>query len=149
MVVRARNQRLRILSVTLAPDDKATTGGLVGVHIASIVLFNYTVGKAVRLLVDASTGEILTEEPIRGRPQPSEEEIQEAAKIIKQNPALGRMLQDGSILEGGFIADGPIGTPQRHRFIQMHVLTSNRRTLQRLVVVDLTSGTIAESRANY
>lgn len=118
-------------------------------RVARVVLFNYDAGKATRLLVDASSGEILTEELMRGRPQPSEEEIQEAFKIIRQDRELSRALQENGAPESGFVVDGPPGAPSLHRFIQIQLLSPDRLRLRRVVVVDLTAGTIVSSKANY
>ncbi|HKR02699.1 MAG TPA: hypothetical protein VJT09_18615 [Pyrinomonadaceae bacterium] len=147
LAARFRDQRYRVLSVALAPNDKGETVQTADRRLARAVIFNYTQGRATRLLVDASSAEILAEEPLRGRPQSSEEEIREAINIVRQDRELSRALQDGSVFEGGFIVDGPAGSPPNHRFIQLQVLTPDRLRFQRVVVVDLTAGTVAQSRS--
>ena len=144
-----KNQRTAVLSVALASNDKVATVQSRDRRIAQVVLFNYTKGTATRLLVDSTTAEILSEEPVRGRPQPSEEEIQEADAIIRQDRSLLGLLENKAVLEGGFAVDGPPGTPRNHRFIQRLLLTSDRLRLQRVVVVDLTSRTIVSSQPTY
>jgi hypothetical protein len=148
MAEKLRGQRSRVLTVTLASDDKAPVR-VAERRIAQVVLFNYTSGGSTRLLVDASSAEVLSEEPIRGRPQSSEEEIQEAIGIIRQDREVARLLQERGVIEGGFVVDGPPRAKPDHRFLQLQVLSSDRLRLQRVVVVDLTDRTIALSRANY
>jgi hypothetical protein len=67
-------KRRKVLSVTVPPDTEALPREKGRRRIARVVVFDYTEGKTSGLLVDASTAEVLTEEPIRGRPQASEEE---------------------------------------------------------------------------
>lgn len=138
----SRNQRLRILSVKRLPAEKSAATGLV----ASVVAFNYSEGRATRLIMDSSTGAVLREERLRGRPQPSEEELQEAGQIVRREPELARILEAGGILEGGFTVDDPKRRSTRDRFIQFQILTSDRQGLQRFVTVNLTTGRLAESR---
>lgn len=142
VVERTKNQRVRVLSLVSAPSDKETIAPWSASRIARAVVFNYSTGNATRFVIDAASGEVLREEPLRGRPQASQEEIQEALRIIQANPELARLLQTGGIVEGGFIVDGPTGAPPRNRYIQMQVLTSDRTRIQKLVSVDLTRGII-------
>jgi hypothetical protein len=144
-----RNQRYRVLSVALAPESKEDTVERRGQRIAALILFNYSSGKATRFLVDSSNGDVLAEEALHGRPQPSEEETQAAIKIVRQDPSLARLLSDKAVIDGGFAVDGPIGAKPHHRFIQFQILSADRLRLQRMVIVDLTDETIALSRANY
>jgi hypothetical protein len=138
----ARNQRLRILSVKRVPPEK----GAIETSIASVVVFNYSQGNATRLIMDSSNGAVLREERLRGRPQASEEERQEARQVIRADPEHARMLEAGGVLEGGFVVDAPRRQSMRDRFIQFQILTSNRLGLQRVVIVNLTNRRIAESR---
>ena len=149
LAARFRDERYRVLSISVAPDDKESITLIPVRRLAQVVLFNYTLGKATRLLVDASNAEVITEESLRGRPQSSAEEIQEAIKIIRQERTLARLIDERGVLEGGFIVDAPRGSPPNHRFIQMQLLTPDRLSVQRLIVVDLTAGTIASARASY
>lgn len=137
-----RNQRVRVLSLVSEPSDKETTAPRSANRIARAIVFNYSTGNAMRFMIDTASGEVLREEPLRGRPQASQAEMQEAMQIIQANPELARLLQTGGIVEGGFIVDGPTGAPPRNRYIQMQVLTSDRSRIQKLVSVDLTRGII-------
>jgi hypothetical protein len=139
-------QRRKVLSVTVPADTEALPRKK-GRRIARVVVFDYTEGKASGLLVDAASAEVLAEEPIRGRPQASEEEKQDAIKIIRKDPELHRLLQANAIFEGGFIVDGPRGASPKHRFLQVQLLTPDRLHLQRTITVDLTAGTVANSKA--
>ena len=145
----SKNQRVKVLTVALATTDKSATGLLAERRIAQVVIFNYSVGKATRLLVDSSNGEILREEAVRGRPQSSEEEIQEAIRIVRQDREVARLLQEKGVIEGGFVTDGPPGTKPEHRFLQLQVLSSDRLSLLRVIVVDLTDAKIVLSRARF
>src|SRR5438128_1763338 len=74
-----RNQRLRVLSVkpVLPEKEDAQT------PTASVIVFNYSQGNAKRLILDPTSGAVLREETLRGRPQPSEEEVEEARQILR------------------------------------------------------------------
>jgi|SRR6185437_6523386 len=137
-----KNQRLRVLSIKRLSPEKETDQR----SLASVVVFNYSQGKATRLIMDWSNGAVLRQELLRGRPQPSEEERQEARQIIRADPEHARMLEAGSVIEGGFIVDAPRLESTRDRFLQFQILTSDRLGLQRVVIVNLTSRRIAESR---
>ena len=134
-------QRLRVLSIKRLPEEIETNQRA----LVSILVFNYSQGNATRVIIDPSGGAVLRAERLRGRPQASEEERQEASQIIKADSVCARMLRKG-ILEGGFIVDAPRKESMRDRFVQFQILTSNREGLQRVVVVNLTTGRIAESR---
>jgi hypothetical protein len=142
-----RGQRVSALSVRLAHNYKA--GAAAERRILAVVTFNYSRGVATRYLVDAESAEILSEEILRGRPQSSPQEIQEATEIIRRDPDLGRLLQGRGGVQGGFIVDGPRSATARattnHRFIQLHILASDRARILRMVIVDLTDRKIAYS----
>lgn len=135
----AKHTRLRVLSIKSVPLEKGTS-------IASVVVFNYSQGIATRLIMDSSNGDVLREERLSGRPQASEEELQEARQVIRTDPEHARILQGGGVIEGGFVVDGPKRQSSHNRFIQFQILTSNRQSLRRVVIVNLTTRRIAESR---
>jgi hypothetical protein len=90
---------------------------------------------------------LLVNEILPGRPQRSDGELAEATSIVQRDPALARLLRDGGVLDGGFVIDDPRGS--RRRMIQMKLISSDRRTPLRTIVVDLTRGEIASaSNAN-
>jgi hypothetical protein len=140
--VAMKGHRLRALRVVMELGEKAAPPQ----HLATVVLFNYTLGKATRFVIDTETGALVREQPLHGRPQPSEEELQEASRIVRGDVVHKRLLEVGDVLEGSFIVDGPPGAPPLHRYLQMQVLSPDRHRIERLVVVDLATGTIASSR---
>ena len=137
-----KNDRLRVLSV----KRFSANGGTVKTPIASIVIFNYSRGSATRLTMDSSNGVVLRQERLRGRPQSSEEERREARLLIWANPQHAQMLRAGAIIEGGFVVDGPGRESWRHRFLLFQLLSSDRQSLQRVVIVNLTTRRIAQTR---
>lgn len=144
---RAIPRRRKVVSITTPADTEDLPRQKRQRRIARVVVFDYATGKAAELLVDASSAGVLAEKQIRGRPQASEEEKQEAIKVIRGDPELDRLLQANAIVEGGFIVDGPRNAPSKHRFLQIQLLSPDRLHLQRTVTVDLTAGTIAISKA--
>jgi hypothetical protein len=138
--------RRKVLSVTL-PTENESAPRREGRRLARALVFDYGNGTASRLLVDAGTGATMNSERVRGRPQASEEEKQDALRIIRRDPDLERLLQAKAIPEGGFVVDGPRTTPAWHRFLQVQLLSPDRLHLQRTVIVDLTSETVAASQA--
>lgn len=137
-----RNQRMRVLTVKrLTPEKEAPETSTAGV-----VVFNYSQGNAKRIIINPANGAILRVETLRGRPQASEEELQEASQIIRADQEHARLLDAGGVLEGGFVVDDPGRRSPRHRFIQFQILTPDRQSLQRFVTVNLNTGRIAESR---
>jgi hypothetical protein len=133
--------RLRILSIKRLPGEKwGSETAVVGV-----LVFNYTKGNATRLILALSNGSVIREEHLRGRPQPSEEELEEAQLVIRSDAEQARMLQAGSIIEGGFVVDPPKGQSIRSRCLLFQVLSSDRKRLQRDIIVNLTTGRIVES----
>lgn len=144
-VSKARPSRRKVLAVTVPPDTAALPKGKG--RLAHVIVFDYTEGKASRLLVDEASAKVLATEIIRGRPQASEEEKRDAVTIIRGEPELARLLEVGTIVEGGFVVDGPHGMPPNHRFLQLQLLSADRLHVQRKVTINLTDGTIATSEA--
>src|SRR6185436_14066721 len=105
--------------------------------------FDYTIGVASRIVVDEVSGRVLHEQKLPGRPQGSSEEFREAIRIIGKDQKLGGYILQGAVPEGGFIVDGPPDHPSRDRYIQIRLLTSDRSSLLRVVVVDLTMSVVA------
>jgi hypothetical protein len=90
--------------------------------------------------MDLATGQLLLNERLPGHPQRSDRELAEAVAIVRRDSGLARLLDEGGVLDGGFIVDDPRGT--RHRTLQMKLMSADRRALLRSIVVDLTSGEI-------
>ena len=109
--------------------------------IVTVVLFDHTALEARRVVIDPTSGELLSNQRLPGRPQSSREEFDEAVEIIRRDPDLARLLNRGGVLDGGFIVDDPAGS--RRRMIQLKLMTTDRLTLLRSITVDLTLRVIA------
>jgi hypothetical protein len=159
VVQRSRGHRLAGVRVTLEEVTDASKTET----IATFVLFDHTAGEARRVEVDSSTGEVISDAPIEGHPQSSREEFNEAVEVIRRDVEIGRLLADGAVVDGGFIVEAPDGPAQRspdtdpsvadpdrgrpsaHRLIQLKVLSPDRFTLLRTIVVDLTDSVVVSS----
>jgi hypothetical protein len=106
--------------------------------ILTVVLFDHTALEARRVEIDAGTNRVVRNERLPGRPQSSRGEVAEAITIIRRAAALARRLDDGAVLDGGFIVDDPAGS--RRRMLQFKMMTADRRSLIQTVTVDLTRG---------
>lgn len=109
----------------------------------TIIQFDYGAGAAFRTVVAAKSGKVLSTERLPGRPQSSRAEFLEAVRLISQTPPLAGLVARGAVPEGGFIVDGPPGSLKWHRYIQIRLLSANRRDLLQVVSVDLTAKNIA------
>lgn len=116
------------------PGDTAKT-------VITVVLFDHTALEARRVTLDPATNQLLRNELMPGRPQRSDQELAEAVSLVQRDPALARLLADGGVLDGGFIVDDPGGS--RRRMIQMKLISADRRTPLRTILVDLTRRQIA------
>ena len=135
---RAPGHRLVAIRVT-AGNTRDAAGGTK--NIATVVLFDHTALETRRVTVDADRAELLAIELVRGRPQSSREEFAEAVEIVRRDRDLARFLDQGGVVDGGFIVDDPAGS--RRRMIQLKILTKNRLSLLRSITVDLTRSVIA------
>lgn len=144
--LRGSGDRLRGLRVTSEGDEKGDRFSFRrSQRQAEVTLVNYNRGKAYRVLVDPNTGAIARQEELPGKPQSSLEERQEAKKIIASDPELSSLLTPGVAVEGGFAVVPPPNSDPNHRYIQMHVVSSDRRSFLRTVTLDLTASQIATS----
>jgi hypothetical protein len=139
----AAQGRLRVLSVT--PYVPAKDQPTAPENTANLIIFSYTEGRAYRVLYDTTSNRVLQRELITGLPQPSQEEINEAYQLIRSDPPLGRLLAEGNVLEGGFAVNGPPGASARDRFVQVQVLSPDRKHFVRIITVDLTTEKIVLS----
>jgi|GEM_PF-3888584 hypothetical protein len=115
----------------------------------TLIQFSHASGTASRIVMDQNTGKVLREREFPGRPQSSRQEFQQAVHIIRQDQKLAGLISGGAATEGGFIVDGPPGHPLQDRYIQIRLLTPDRRTLLRVVLVDLTAGAVASARTSF
>ncbi len=114
-----------------------------------MIRFDYRIGTAARVVATARGGTVLAEQRLPGRPQGSRDELREAVGWLEQDRRLARLLRGGAVTEGGFIVDGPPGSSDRHRYIQVRILSPSRRDLLQVVVVDLTAGRVAAARDSF
>jgi hypothetical protein len=134
---------LRAISVKPRVQEKDEPSG--GANLAEVILFSYGEGRAYRVLYDPATRRILKRDPLPGRPQPSQEEINEALDLIRSDPEHAKLLSSGNVLEGGFAVDGPPDSPTRDRFVQIQMLSPDRKNFVRIITVDLTAKKIVAS----
>jgi hypothetical protein len=134
---RGRGHRLAAIRVTAEAVDVRDTPTTV----VTVVLFDHTALEARRVRMDLATGQLLLNERLPGRPQRSDRELAEAVAIVRRDAGLARLLDEGGVLDGGFIVDDPRGS--RRRAIQMKLMSADRRALLRSIVVDLTLGEVA------
>jgi len=135
---------LRTLSVApYAPPKKGEAAG--GANMVTIIVFSYGEGRAYSVLYEPITKRVLSRELLPGRPQPSVEEREEVYSLIRSDAAHAKLLAAGDVLEGGFVVDGPPGSSERDRFVQVLVLSPDRQSFVRIVTVDLTTTKIVSS----
>ncbi len=140
-----RNERIRVLAVKPSIDtDKEGNGD--PLSRATSVVFNYTTNRAIRLHVDSNSGSVVRQETLSGVPQSSQEEREQAMTIVKNLPELSRLIaEENGALEGGFVVSPPDGRPIDHRYVQIKILSNDRRRLLRFVTVDMTSNLVANT----
>jgi hypothetical protein len=141
------NQQIKALAVVSEPDEKRTQPGVAPRRIASVTFFNYTAGKAFRTYVDVSNSVVIQVQELAGRPPASPEELEIARRLLQQDKDAKLLLDQRGEIEGGFIVDPPRGIPPKDRVVQFHILTDNRRKLERIVTVDLTANRVVGSVA--
>jgi hypothetical protein len=143
---RRSSDRVRGLRVISDIDNKESRFRLrANKRRAEATFVNYNQGRAYRVLVDPSTGVIARQEELPGRPQSSSSEREEAKQIMSKDPELAALLTPGVLVEGGFAVVPPPNTDPKHRYLQMHIVSSDRRSFLRIVTLDLTNGKIAAS----
>lgn len=140
---RIKGHKVRVLSVTHGYETAATGGGKDDQYRATVILFDYTIGRATRFALDVASGELVGVQLLRGRPQASEEELQLADRIVRADDELARLLSPSGQLMGGFVVDGPSGSSPAHRFVQLRIVTEDLRDTKRVVTVDLTDEVVA------
>jgi hypothetical protein len=130
----------RLVAIRAAVENAGKSTGASSA-LMTVVLFDHTALEARRVTFDPLANRVIANELLPGRPQRSEAEMAEAIAIVRRDPALGRLIADGAVLDGGFIVADPGGT--RRRMIQLKLVRADRRALLRTIVVDLTRGEIA------
>ncbi len=140
-----RNERIRVLAVKPSVDTEKEGGTDLSVKATSI-LFNYSTNRAERVQINSASGALLSRVTLAGVPQSSPEERSQAEQILWAQPELARLMrQESAVVIGGFVVSPPDGWPPDHRYVQMKVLSSDRRQLLRFVTVDMTSNAVANT----
>ncbi|HKR63804.1 MAG TPA: hypothetical protein VJZ00_08735 [Thermoanaerobaculia bacterium] len=132
----AGENRTRVVRVTCEVRDKDAQQAVAVAHVA-----NYGNGTGLELTFAGGDLERASVQPMRGRPQSSAEEREEARAIIRE-----RMNVPDEQLEGGFVVDPPEGSAPG-RYLEFHVTTRDRKIVQTEVIVNLSRGDIAARRA--
>lgn len=140
---RMKEHKTRVIRLHRGMGDPATTLEKYQQSSFTVLLFDYTANKAVRYVLESASGNLISEQTLPGRPQPSEEEIQAAVSIVQADPDLAKLLKAGNRAVGGFVVDGPAKSAPDHRFLQLRIVSADMRRTERVVVVDLTSDLIA------
>jgi hypothetical protein len=140
-----KDHRLQVLRVTKGPVDDKPEGGSSSRRLADVIVYDHHTGRSEHVLFDTDREEVLKQETMSGVPSPGEDELEEAVRIITADPEHAKLLKAGGKITGGFLASAPPGAPAHNRYVMMQVLTPDRRTIERMVVVDLSEGTIASS----
>ena len=135
---RQSGHRLAVIRVTAADTGDSAA---IAKTLVTVVLFDHTALEARRVLIDPVTNQLLLNERLPGRPQSSDAERDEAVAIVRRDPGLARLLDDGGVLDGGFIVDDPRGS--RRRIMDLKLMSADRRALLRSILVDLTAGEVA------
>jgi len=137
----ARGQRLRALRVFPEQVEKDGEPAVVAVAI----LVNYGTGEALRVRLDPGTRQVDDVVPLKGRPQSSSEEREEARDLLAKAKEAAPLMTAGARIEGGFVVDPPGGEPQG-RYLEFHVVTADGRTFLAEAIVDLAGGRVAALR---
>jgi hypothetical protein len=142
VVAFAKGQRVRVLRVVLEQVVKADGTPAV----ATAVVVNYGTGEAVRARITPETGRVTAIDPLKGHPQSSAEEREEAREIIRKDAEIAPLMAAGTRLEGGFVVDPPQGQPAQGRYLEFHVVSSDGQSFIAEVVVDLSRNQVAARR---
>jgi len=141
-----KDHRVRVLRAAEDPSqEEAKAAGGPKSRLASVIVFDYTAGRAVHVAYDVTRGEILREKELAGRPQSSEEERREAEGILKQDPELAALFREGAQVEGGFVVDAPTNNQAANRYLQFQVQARDPEKILRLAIVDLTMRKVVAS----
>lgn len=140
-----KGHKIRAIRVRHGFFSRLSDGAKHEEYRASVILFDYTTGLATHYGLDPETGELISQEPVRGRPQASEEEIQIATTIASQDPEVIKLLASSGPIAGGFVVNAPPGKSASHRYVQMRLFSADFARTVRVVVVDLTDETVALS----
>ena len=135
-----KNHKIKVLRTILNDQPVSTSNDTALNTTVSFIVFDYTINKAIYYTVNSVTKQIISEERLTGRPQPSDEEIEESVKIIGSDPAFSNLLQADAKIVGGFIVDGPPKSPTNHRYMQMRIVSKDMKRTKKVIIVNLSEG---------
>jgi hypothetical protein len=131
-----------------APDSRVITtwqepvkllSGATVVHSYEVV-YDYVANEAIQTVRDAS-GAVIETLALERAPQPNEEEIAEAIKLVYADEELGPIAsRDGNAVDGGFLLYSE--ECEQARCLQLHIGPVDGSRTDRFVVVDLSSSSI-------
>jgi hypothetical protein len=119
-------------------------------HEAQALVFNYTKGKAFRVSIDPQTGKVTQQTEVTGMILSSPEEREEGRKIVLAFAEHAKFAKAGALAGGGFAVQTPKGleaTKVPHRYLEYHLTSADHKTLERVVIVDLSDKKVASSKA--
>ena len=138
----AKGQRIRPVSVVPQQVEKDGEPAIVAI----VTFVNYGTGEALRVTLDPVTGLVQASEPLKGRPQSSTEEREEARQLLQKAPEVADLLKAQNRVEGGFVVDPPTGQPAIGRYLEFHIVTADGQKFIAEVVVDLARSRVAGIR---
>ena len=68
---------------------------------------------------------------MKGRPQSSPEEREDAIALIRKDTEVAPLLAAGTHIVGGFVVDAPQGQPPQGRYLEFHVAPAATRSTSR------------------
>jgi hypothetical protein len=130
---------VRVLRSTPVLAEKGQTANP---NLVDVLVVSYGTSQGAHAFVDAETRQVVRVRIIRGRPQSSEVERQEAERRIRATPAVAPLFRAGAYVVGGFAVDAPPGEPKAGRYLEFHIGSSDRKTILRKAVVNMATGKV-------
>lgn len=104
-------------------------------------IVSYETGEAAEVQFAPGSLNDIDVRKMRGRPQSSEDEREEAKALVRELLRVDRDL----VVEGGFAVAAPDGAPPG-RYLELHVVSADRKRMLAEVIVDLSRRRIAAER---
>ena len=119
-------------------------------HMAEVLVFDYTKGQAFRVEIDPQSGKVTKQEEVQGQIVSSREERDEGKKLAEADAELNKAVKSGGHIEGGFAVAMPKGLPATdvpHRYLEYHLTSPDHKSLERMIVVDLSAKKVVLNKA--
>lgn len=139
---RFKDHKIKMLRTVITDPSGFEHPGTRNKEKVSVIVYDYTINKALYFTIVNPTREVISEERMSGRPQPSEKEIEDARSLIVADASLAGFLAGDSKIVGGFIVDGPPRSARDHRYMQMRIVSNDMRRTKKVVTVDLSKGVV-------